>query len=121
MTLGDRVVVMHRGEIQQYGSPLEIYKYPANRFVAGFVGMPPMNFVDGQLEPDGSDSLSFQAAGLRVPLPAVWSASLRGRTGQEVTLGIRPSRCDRSRHRLLRRPGCTRWPRRWKSSRSWEP
>jgi multiple sugar transport system ATP-binding protein len=47
MTLGDRVVVMKDGIIQQCGSPIEVYYRPANRFVAGFVGMPPMNFFEG--------------------------------------------------------------------------
>jgi len=49
MTLGDRVVVMHGGRIHQCGTPLDVYRRPVNRFVAGFVGMPPMNFLDGSL------------------------------------------------------------------------
>ncbi|MEK6702663.1 MAG: sn-glycerol-3-phosphate ABC transporter ATP-binding protein UgpC, partial [Planctomycetota bacterium] len=53
MTLGDRIVVMSNGLIQQSGPPLEVYQKPANRFVAAFVGMPPMNFFDGVLEQPG--------------------------------------------------------------------
>ena len=49
MTLGDRVVVMQHGRIQQCGTPLEVYRNPVNRFVAEFVGMPPMNFVEGEV------------------------------------------------------------------------
>ncbi len=90
MTLGDRVVVMHHGKIQQYGSPLEIYKHPANRFVAGFVGMPPMNFVDGHLQPNGSELQSFHGAGLQMVLPGNWSERLNPWQGQPVSLGIRP-------------------------------
>ena len=50
MTLADRIVVMHGGYIQQQGTPEELFKKPANKFVAGFLGMPPMNFLDGQIE-----------------------------------------------------------------------
>ena len=90
MTLGDRVVVMHHGRIQQHGSPLEIYKHPANRFVAGFVGMPPMNFVDGHLKPNDLGSLSFETAGWSVPLPAAWTAKLNAWEGRTIALGVRP-------------------------------
>ena len=50
MTLGDRIVVMKDGIIQQADTPLKTYNIPANRFVAGFIGMPPMNFFDGAIE-----------------------------------------------------------------------
>lgn len=90
MTLGDRVVVMHRGCIQQHGTPWEVYRYPANRFVAGFVGMPPMNFVDGHLQPVGPESLSFRSPGLEISLPQTWNAALTGHAGHKVTLGLRP-------------------------------
>src|SRR6185503_8810320 len=59
MTLGDRVVVMSKGVIQQAGTPLEVYRAPANRFVASFVGTPPMNFIPGTLVREGAD-LFFQ-------------------------------------------------------------
>ncbi len=49
MTLGDRIVVMSQGVIQQVGAPMDVYRHPANRFVAGFIGTPPMNFLDGQI------------------------------------------------------------------------
>jgi multiple sugar transport system ATP-binding protein len=50
MTLGDRIVVMKDGRIQQADTPLEVYHSPVNRFVAGFIGMPPMNFFDGTIK-----------------------------------------------------------------------
>ncbi len=50
MTLGDRIVIMHQGHIQQVAEPLEIYRNPANHFVAGFIGSPPMNFIDGRVD-----------------------------------------------------------------------
>ena len=58
MTLGDRIVIMHQGRIQQMAEPLEIYRRPANHFVAGFIGSPPMNFIDGQIHQG-----TFQFAG----------------------------------------------------------
>ncbi len=62
MTLGDRVAVMCDGRLQQYAPPLEVYRHPANRFVAGFIGAPPMNFVEGAIERD-ADAVRFTADG----------------------------------------------------------
>ncbi len=53
MTLGDRIVVLANGKIQQVGRPIELYRSPVNRFVAGFIGTPPMNFIDGSVQGDG--------------------------------------------------------------------
>ena len=54
MTIGDRIVVMKDGMVQQFGAPLEIYDSPTNLFVAGFIGSPPMNFIQGKLVEQGS-------------------------------------------------------------------
>jgi multiple sugar transport system ATP-binding protein len=89
MTLGDRVVVMRDGWIQQVGEPLELYASPANRFVAGFIGSPAMNFVDVTLS-DAGGSLWAESPGLRVMVPPARAAALRAHAGQRVTLGIRP-------------------------------
>ncbi|MCZ7644227.1 MAG: sn-glycerol-3-phosphate ABC transporter ATP-binding protein UgpC [Planctomycetota bacterium] len=90
MTLGDRIVIMNRGEIQQVASPLALYDEPANRFVAGFIGTPPMNFIDGSLEA-AAGGLAFAAAeGLQVPLPEEFAAKLKDRAGKPAALGIRP-------------------------------
>jgi multiple sugar transport system ATP-binding protein len=80
MTLGDRIVVLDLGKIQQIDKPLNLYRQPANRFVAGFIGSPPMNFLEGRID-DGR----FVAAdnSVTVPLPKV------PRPGSMV-LGIRP-------------------------------
>ncbi|MBM4016925.1 MAG: sn-glycerol-3-phosphate ABC transporter ATP-binding protein UgpC [Planctomycetes bacterium] len=89
MTLGDRVVVMNEGRIQQVAPPLEIYDYPVNRFVAGFLGTPAMNFVPGRLaQQDGGTY--FEVAGARLRLPADKAARAAGHIGQEATLGVRP-------------------------------
>ena len=89
MTLGDRVVVMRDGWIQQVGEPLELYSKPANRFVAGFIGSPAMNFVDvGVAEAGGA--LWAESPGIRVMVPPARAGALRPHAGQRVTLGIRP-------------------------------
>ena len=80
MTLADRIVIMNKGAIQQVGTPDEIYSDPANTFVAGFIGSPPMNLIEGTAQ-DGR----FTAPGISVPCPA----HVRG----TVTLGVRPEDC----------------------------
>lgn len=87
MTLGDRIVVLADGRIQQIGRPIDIYRAPANRFVAGFIGTPRMNFVEGRLERDG-DALVFVAEGARVILPRERTTAIAG--PGPVTLGVRP-------------------------------
>jgi ABC-type sugar transport system ATPase subunit len=84
MTMADRIVVMNQGLVQQVGPPLAVYGDPVNRFVAGFFGVPAMNFIEGELR-SGADGLSFEA-------PAV-SLTLRSRgfvAPCRATLGIRP-------------------------------
>ncbi|MDQ7095318.1 sn-glycerol-3-phosphate ABC transporter ATP-binding protein UgpC [Desulfosporosinus sp. PR] len=87
MTMGSRLVVMKEGLVQQVGSPKEIYGYPVNKFVAGFVGSPPMNFVTGEVEVD-RNKLYFKAPDFAIafPLPKV-TASL---DKSVVILGLRP-------------------------------
>ncbi|MEO0484497.1 MAG: ABC transporter ATP-binding protein [Pseudomonadota bacterium] len=89
MTLADRIVVMHGGYIQQQGTPAELFKSPANKFVAGFLGSPPMNFLDATLTQEG-DTVIAQGDGFKLALPPE-RASLMGRTNGRVTLGVRPS------------------------------
>jgi multiple sugar transport system ATP-binding protein len=80
MTLADRIVIMNQGAIQQVGTPDQIYSDPANTFVAGFIGSPPMNLIEGTAQ-----NGKFTASGITAPCPA----HLRGK----VTLGIRPEDC----------------------------
>lgn len=89
MTLADRIVVMNGGYIQQQGAPEALFKNPANKFVAGFLGSPPMNFLDATLISEGG-TLYAQGDGFKVTIPAEKAQSI-GRTDGEVTLGIRPS------------------------------
>lgn len=93
MTLGDRIVVMAGGIVQQAGPPLEVYRRPVNRFVAGFIGSPPMNFMHGRIA-DDAGSLCFiedrddrGGTPARIPLA---SPALRSRAGTAAVLGIRP-------------------------------
>jgi sn-glycerol 3-phosphate transport system ATP-binding protein len=83
MTLGDRLVVLNAGRIEQIGRPLEVYGRPASRFVAGFIGSPAMSFVDARLGADGS-TVDLGGSVLRLPRP------LPGAAGRPVVLGIRP-------------------------------
>jgi multiple sugar transport system ATP-binding protein len=85
MTMGDRIVVMKDGVIQQIAPPLELYERPANRFVAGFIGSPAMNFLEGSTRSVG-DSVVFEGTeDLRITLPAGWRDGAR-----DVALGVRP-------------------------------
>lgn len=89
MTMGDRIVVMRDGRIQQIDTPLNLYNHPTNQFVAGFIGSPSMNFLHGRLHDNGA-GLVFDEGHLRVELPATYREPLSGHVGQEVVLGIRP-------------------------------
>ena len=86
MTMGDRIAVMNAGQIQQLASPLELYHRPANRFVAEFIGSPPMNFLPMQFKAP----LLLTHAQFRLTLPDVWEPVLRPYDGQDLVLGIRP-------------------------------
>ena len=90
MALADRVAVMRDGAVQQAAAPLELYRRPANRFVAGFIGSPPMNFFEGAIARDNGSLLFRAAAGFALPLDASAANSLEPRLGQPVTLGLRP-------------------------------
>jgi multiple sugar transport system ATP-binding protein len=89
MTLGDRVVVMKDGWVQQVGEPLELYNKPANKFVAGFIGSPAMNFATVDVI-ENSGELWVQNSGLRIKVPGPNIAGLRNHAGKSVTLGMRP-------------------------------
>jgi multiple sugar transport system ATP-binding protein len=107
MTLGDRIVVMSKGLVQQADAPLTVYRAPANRFVAGFIGTPPMNFLDGRLVRDAQSpaAIAFAldgqspaaASATRLPLmphaddaPTSVGARLGGHVDSAVVLGLRP-------------------------------
>jgi multiple sugar transport system ATP-binding protein len=88
MTLGDRVVVMKDGLVQQVGDPLTVYSKPRNRFVAGFIGSPAMNFLECSVT--GNGELAVETPGLRVSVPPAQKGALERYRGKQVTLGVRP-------------------------------
>jgi multiple sugar transport system ATP-binding protein len=85
MTMADRIVVMSGGNIEQLGGPLDIYRKPASRFVAGFFGMPTMNFLEGEISADGGTPV-FSAENIRIPLGADLD---RGLANKRIVLGVR--------------------------------
>ena len=90
MTMGDRIVVMRDGHVEQIDTPINLYDHPTNRFVAGFMGSPSMNFLGGTIVRD--DGLRFKEAGdgISVPLSRAQAATLSAYVDQVVTLGVRP-------------------------------
>ena len=89
MTMGDRIVVMKDGLVQQVDAPLGLYNHPSNMFVAGFIGTPAMNFLDVKLE-DGSGEVYANGDCFRVKIPAEKTGQLQGYIGKEVVFGVRP-------------------------------
>ena len=96
MTMGDRIVIMNGGKIQQVGTPAQVYEKPKNRFVAGFIGTPPMNFFDGELLAGGVLKLT---EGLSLPLPR------KDLPARPIYFGIRPEHVT-----MEDKPGRTRVP-----------
>ena len=90
MTLGDRIVVMRAGRIMQAGTPEALFRAPANMFVAGFIGSPPMNFLPGEIAM-GDAGASVRGEGFSVPLPPDRARRLGGSSGRRVIVGVRPS------------------------------
>ncbi len=89
MTMGDRIVVMKDGLIHQVANPIELYDHPVNKFVAGFIGTPPMNFIEGRLERQNGASY-FRTPSLSVRLPERMNKPLASYVDKEVVFGIRP-------------------------------
>ena len=92
MTLGDRIVIMKDGFIQQIGTPQEVFDHPANLFVAGFIGTPQMNFFDAKLVKNGDGKYAVSIDGINVELAEDKQARLSAKNipEQDVTLGVRP-------------------------------
>jgi multiple sugar transport system ATP-binding protein len=89
MTLGQRMAVILNGELQQVESPLVVYQKPTNRFVAGFIGSPPMNFIKGVIQ-KRKDAYSFECNGIKFDIPASVDHLLEEYIGKEIIFGIRP-------------------------------
>ena len=90
MTLGNRIVVMNAGRVQQVGAPLELYERPDNAFVATFIGSPPMNLVPSRLTRDGGLRVVASDGAFAVPAPDAWAGLLDGGAERRILFGIRP-------------------------------
>lgn len=94
--MADRIVLMREGRIEQQGAPLDLYERPATRYVAGFLGSPPMNFIDAELAAH-ADAIGVRLAdGAVLGLPASRTQHLGPGPGQKVVLGVRPEHISRA-------------------------
>jgi multiple sugar transport system ATP-binding protein len=89
MTMGTRIVVMKDGIIQQVAAPLDLFHHPANKFVAGFIGSPPMNFFEGEIKKD-ANKLYFSAGAFSLALTDKQAKALKEYAGRKVCFGVRP-------------------------------
>jgi multiple sugar transport system ATP-binding protein len=89
MTMGTRIAILNQGELQQIDTPQNLYSFPDNQFVAGFIGSPAMNFIEGVVVED-TDQLWFKSDGLALPFPQTVPATYRHYVGQRVICGFRP-------------------------------
>jgi multiple sugar transport system ATP-binding protein len=92
MTMADKIVVLQDGRIEQVGSPMDLYEHPVNKFVAGFIGSPQMNFLEGRAKGANGSGISFAADGLgtlQLPLRAE-----QVKIDQAITVGIRPEHLE---------------------------
>jgi multiple sugar transport system ATP-binding protein len=89
MTMADRIFIMSKGILQQSGTPMDVYSNPSNRFVAGFIGSPAMNFVDATVTADGG-TLALDAGDFRVGVPEAFRTRLAPYVGRAVVFGVRP-------------------------------
>ncbi|MFK7847369.1 MAG: ABC transporter ATP-binding protein [Rhodothermales bacterium] len=90
MTMGDRIVVMKDGLIQQIDSPLNLYDKPANKFVAGFIGSPSMNFMHGMIQNEGALLFCEKGGGIKIKPGSSHTESLREYINKDIVLGFRP-------------------------------
>jgi multiple sugar transport system ATP-binding protein len=90
MTLGDRIVVLKDGDIMQMGSPMELYNNPQNKFVAGFIGSPPINFLKGKIIKDSELWFSHPDSELKINLSVIENETIHTYTDKDVFMGIRP-------------------------------
>jgi multiple sugar transport system ATP-binding protein len=89
MTMGDRICIMNQGKVVQIGRPLDVYRNPADTFVARFLGNPPMNLLPGRIEQEDGGVVA-QVAGTSLSLPMRTASSLGGHVGSDVIVGVRP-------------------------------
>jgi len=90
MTLGDRITVLNKGKLMQLDTPLHLYKKPANKFVAGFIGSPTMNFLRGSIQKKENYFFIHESGECKIPLTTILPAGLENYIGSTILIGIRP-------------------------------
>ncbi|HEY5489054.1 MAG TPA: TOBE domain-containing protein, partial [Candidatus Limnocylindrales bacterium] len=106
MTMGDRIAVMNFGVLQQIGAPQDLYERPINKFVAGFIGSPSMNFIN--VTPSTQDGKTMlKDASVEIPLPDGLKAAVQESGTQELTAGIRPEHFEIADANATMGPGAT--------------
>src|SRR3989339_802341 len=103
MTMGDRIVVMKDGFVQQIGDPVTIYDHPKNKFVAGFIGTPPMNFLNGKIEKKNGN-VYFGEGSFTLKLDKSMNDKMSSYDGKEIILGVRPEYIEEKRISKLADP-----------------
>jgi multiple sugar transport system ATP-binding protein len=93
MTMGQRIAVMSQAKLQQVGSPQELYDRPLNKFVAGFIGSPAMNFMPMHLEGSG-ESATLKSEGVEIPVAPAFREGIGATTGRDFVVGVRPEHWD---------------------------
>ncbi len=93
MTMGQRIAVMSEALLQQVGSPQELYDHPDNRFVAGFIGSPSMNFLEVDVTRTG-DAVQLKGDGIDIPVPDRYMAGFKSFSGNKLVVGVRPEHLD---------------------------
>ncbi len=106
MTLGNRIAVLNKGKLMQLDTPLQLYNFPANKFVAGFIGSPAMNFIKGILGKDSNDFFLERSLDCKISLGTDVPTSIQSKVGQEIEIGIRPENIVLSTYQHYKPAGC---------------
>jgi multiple sugar transport system ATP-binding protein len=102
MTLASRIAVMHKGELQQFAEPRQVYDRPANMFVAGFMGSPPMNFISARIANGEGTVIEIDQGGSKATLPLARPLT---RSFDAIVLGVRPENIAFARENGVAKPG----------------
>lgn len=106
MTLGNRIAVLNKGKLMQLDRPLHLYNFPANKFVAGFIGSPAMNFIKGILGKDGNDFFLERSLDCKISLGTDVPLRTQSKVGQEIEIGVRPENIVLSTYQHYKPAGC---------------
>jgi len=96
MTMGDRIVILKDGNVQQVGTPMKLYEVPVNKFVAGFIGSPAMNFITGKIDLQGKTTIKITGTNSFFELNDEQINKLKNYSDKEIIIGIRPENIEPS-------------------------